>query len=104
MRKRRRLIKLLAAGLIAFLLAGCGSDKPSDPLSIDPPPFTDPTGDVLGAHWDAHGDDASSGTTAPVTLYVKDQKGLVAPVTMKIPMTTPDIAQRALEYMIEGST
>jgi len=102
--RKRKLLWLMAAGLIALLLAGCsGADKAPDSQQIDPPPG-EVTGDVLGEHWDLSQDDESDELTAPVTLYFKDKQGHVAPVTMNIPMTTPDIAQRALTYMIDGHT
>lgn len=100
---RKRWLKwLISAGLIALLLSGCGKAPPVSG-DIDPPQDESLFGDVLGEHWDLHKGDDVSVITAPVTLYVKDMKDHVAPVTMHIPMTTPNIAQRALEYMIDGS-
>lgn len=101
---KKRTVKMLVASiLIALLLAGCSlSGKTPDTPSLDPPQLEYELGDVLGEQWDAH--QHHEGEVAPVTLYFEDEHGNVAPVTMDIPMETPEIAQRALEYMIDGST
>ena len=95
---------LIIPALIIVLLAGCSTEQPSPSPSIDPPP-EGAWEDVLDEQWEMDEIDeaAEKGAYAPVTLYYKDEYGHVAPVTMRIPMT-PEIAQRALEYMIDGNT
>jgi len=104
---RNRTVKMiLSAALIALLLTACSlTGKKTDSREIDPPQDGNLLEEVLSEHWDIGMDNGlhEHGEFAPVTLYFKDTNGNVAPVTMGIPMT-PEIAQRALEYMIDGST
>ncbi|MFD0694157.1 GerMN domain-containing protein [Paenibacillus sp. GCM10027628] len=88
------------AGVIALLTTGCsvlGSGKKSD---IDAPPKT-------GAGTDAQTTsaavtiDMAADNSSQMTVYVKDAKGFVAPVSLGLPKS-PSVAKTTLEYMVDG--
>ena len=88
------------AGVIALLTTGCsvlGTGKKSD---IDAPPTT-------GAEADAKTTsaavtiDMSEDNSSQMTVYVKDAKGFVAPLSLGLPKTV-SVAKTTLEYMVDG--
>lgn len=88
------------AGVIALLTTGCsvlGTGKKSD---IDAPPTT-------GAEADAKTTsagvtiDMATDNSAQMTVYVKDAKGFVAPLSLGLPKTV-SVAKTTLEYMVDG--
>lgn len=88
------------AGVIALLTTGCsvlGTGKKSD---IDAPPTT-------GAGVDAKTTsgavtvDMSEENSSQMTVYVKDAKGFVAPLSLGLPKTL-SVAKTTLEYMVDG--
>jgi len=96
--KHNKLLRMAAIiGVVAMLSSGCsllGSKKSGE--SIDPPP--------VDAETLASGKDAAAVTAEnamQTTLYFKDAKGYVAPVTMTLPKTV-SIATKTLEYMVDG--
>lgn len=96
--KRKSAIRLAAIVSVAALLStGCSMiNQKESAVSIDPPPS--------GA--EAMMDTVSVAVNAEngrqVTLYYKDPKGLVAPVSVYIPKTV-EVAKKSLENMVEGS-
>lgn len=91
---RRTRLAMATVGIAALLATGCSLNKSRESgQAIDPPP-TDAQAMI---------DTATKATveqTMPVTLYMKDAKGYVAPVTMNLPKTFAP-ATKALEYMVE---
>ncbi len=88
-------------GLFAFVASGCGiSGKDDATQPIDPPPGSADGIEDTAAQ--AGGEDAGQQAQSQqqVTLYFKDAKGYVAPVTMAIEKTE-GIARKSLEYMVE---
>ncbi len=87
----------IMTGAIALVTSGCSILGSGGNDAIDPPPGTD----------------AQTATTQPVTIdmaaqklsqmtvYVKDAKGFVAPVSINMPQTL-SVARSALEYMVAG--
>jgi len=97
--KRKSALRLAAIVSVAALLStGCSMINTKESgLSIDPPP--------AGA--ESMMEPASMAVNAEngrqVTLYYKDSKGMVAPVSVYIPKTV-EVAKKSLENMVEGST
>lgn len=88
------------AGVIVLLTTGCsvlGSGKKSD---IDAPPTT-------GAEVDAATTsaavtiDMTDEITSQMTVFVKDAKGFVTPLSLALPKTL-SVAKTTLEYMVDG--
>jgi len=101
-----------AAGLLALplILSGCSLFGEPASRQIDPPQNVEP--DDLDAVQPQNGqpspDSASADETAetvtPLTVYVKDRSGYLAPVTVNAAASNAEEAGiRALERMIEGS-
>ncbi|WP_409341753.1 GerMN domain-containing protein [Paenibacillus sp. MBLB4367] len=93
---------LAAAAIIAVMTAGCSTFKDSSSQGIDPPP--------IGAEEMMNGGgQAGTETNAPVsaaqsqqvTVYFKDDKGFVAPLSIQVPKKE-GIAAQALEYLVDG--
>lgn len=95
-----RRIRLAAsvAGIAALLATGCSPEKSGESgQAIDPPPAG------AEAMMKTIGSDASAEAveqTMPVTVYLKDAKDYVAPVTLNLPKTSAP-ATKALECMVE---
>lgn len=89
-------IRLIAlTGTIVLMTSGCSLLKSEESAPIDPPPQT--------AEETMSGVSAADQTTGtPVSLFVKDAKGYIAPVSIRVPNTDQKIAQRSLEYLVEG--
>ncbi|NQX69604.1 GerMN domain-containing protein [Paenibacillus alba] len=88
------------AGVIVLLTTGCsvlGTGKKSD---IDAPPTT-------GAEVDAKTTSAAvtidmiDENSSQMTVYVKDAKGFVAPLSLGLPKSV-SVAKTTLEYMVDG--
>lgn len=95
--KMKPALRLAAiVSVVALVSTGCSliNKKESSP-SIDPPPS--------GA--ESMMETASVPVTAEngrqVTLYYKDPKGMVAPVSVYVPKTV-EVARKSLEYMVDG--
>lgn len=87
-----------AVGLAALLATGCSLGKTGESgQAIDPPPAD---AEAMMNTSAAVANKAAVEQTMPVTLYLKDAKGYVAPVTMNLPKTNAP-ATKALEYMVE---
>lgn len=94
---RKPFIRLAAIVSVAAMLStGCSLiNKKESSQAIDPPPsgaeaMMDPTAAPVTAE-----------TGRQVTLYFKDPKGLVAPVSVYVPKTV-EVARKSLEYMVDG--
>ena len=101
--------RLAAAGLLAvpLIVAGCSLfGGPDDKRQIDPPQDvrTEEDGTRAGSGQpDASASGGTEGAVTPVTVYVKDRGGYLAPVTVNAAAGTVEEAGiRALERMIEG--
>jgi germination protein M len=90
------------AGVIALLTTGCsvlGSGKKSE---IDAPPKT-------GTEVDAQTTsaavtiDMAADNSSQMTVYVKDAKGYVAPISLGLPKSQ-SVAKTTLEYMVDGGS
>ncbi|MFC5447310.1 GerMN domain-containing protein [Paenibacillus aestuarii] len=88
------------AGVVAMLTTGCsvmGGGKKAD---IDPPP-------TAGADADAQTTsaavtiDMAADNSAQMTVYVKDPKGFVAPVSLGLPKSV-SVIKTTLENMVDG--
>lgn len=99
---QRKWIGWVAVPAVIMLLAsGCSLIKSEDATQgIDPPP--------AGANVDAGqpSQPVNAAENAPqpqteVTVYFKDEKGFVAPLSMRIPKSE-SIAQKSLELMVDG--
>ncbi|TBL81688.1 GerMN domain-containing protein [Paenibacillus thalictri] len=99
MRKPFKWVRWAAVtGMVVLVASGCSwpgskSGKPS----IDPPP----TGADTAAGVQAVPASTSPFSMMQVTIYAKDDKGFVAPVTIDLPKTE-SVAKKALEYMVDG--
>lgn len=95
-----RWIALASFILLPLLTAGCGLFKSDDTAEqIDPPQNE---ADAAAAMNAAVVDGVmETENQAQVTLYFKDEKGFVAPISMEIPKVE-GIAKEALSYMVEG--
>lgn len=94
---RKPFIRLAAIVSVAAMLStGCSLiNKKESSQAIDPPPsgaeaMMDPTAAPVTAE-----------TGRQVTLYFKDPKGMVAPVSVYVPKTV-EVARKSLEYMVDG--
>ncbi len=93
--------------IVPLLTAGCTLFKSDgEKGEIDPPPANVNMNVDLGVDMKANQLDMMTGADAAqdrteVTLYFKDSSGYVAPVGLKVPSTAA-IAQRSLEYMVQG--
>ncbi|NQX60891.1 GerMN domain-containing protein [Paenibacillus qinlingensis] len=88
------------AGVIVLLTTGCsilGSGKKSD---IDAPPGAGTDVDVKTTSA-AVTVDMSEDITSQMTVYVKDAKGFVTPLSLALPKTV-SVAKTTLEYMVDG--
>jgi germination protein M len=83
-------------GLVVVLGAGCSLAK-TKTASIDAPPVS--AEEMMNAS-PAPGATQAKGT-AQVTLYFKDQKGYMAPISMAIPNENNAVARKSLEYLVE---
>jgi germination protein M len=108
------LLRRAAAGLLAvpLLLAGCSLlDGREDKMEIDPPPDVQEDGTWAGSGTQAgpgsteeQASGAAEDAVTPVTVYVKDRGGYLAPVTVNAAADGAEEAGlRALERMIEGN-
>ncbi|MDF2925252.1 MAG: germination and sporulation [Paenibacillaceae bacterium] len=95
--KRKHGLRLAAIVTVAAMLStGCSLfDKKEGAASIDPPPAG---ADAMMVN---AGVSANAETGRQVTLYFKDPKGLVAPVSVYVPKTV-EVARKSLEYMVDG--
>jgi len=86
-------------GIIASvgILSGCSLSSSTGSTSIDPP--QDLTGE---AGEEAVAASAEASTSFNATLYARDADGYVAPLSVKLPYDTPDVAKRTLQYMVKG--
>jgi germination protein M len=80
------------------ILSGCSLSGTSGSTPIDPP--QDLTGEGEGDAVAASAEAASSSFNA--TLFARDADGYVAPLSVKLPFETPDVAKRTLQYMVKG--
>ncbi|HZG56504.1 GerMN domain-containing protein [Paenibacillus sp.] len=79
------------------ILSGCSLSGSSGSTPIDPP--KDPTAEGEGGVMAASAEIANPFTA---TLYARDADGYVAPLSVKLPFDTPDVAKRTLQYMVKG--
>lgn len=95
--KRKSALRLAAIVSVAAMLStGCSLiNKKESGLSIDPPP----SGAESMMETASVAVNAENGRQ--VTLYFKDPKGLVAPVSVYVPKTV-EVARKSLEYMVDG--
>ncbi|NEW04445.1 stage II sporulation protein [Paenibacillus sp. SYP-B3998] len=87
-------------GAIALLTTGCsvwGSGKKSD---IDAPPKAGTEAEAVTTSG-AVTIDMGADNSSQMTVYVKDAKGFVAPVSLGLPKS-PSVAKTTLEYMVDG--
>ncbi|WP_281889136.1 GerMN domain-containing protein [Paenibacillus sp. YYML68] len=83
-------------GLVMVMTTGCQVlETKEQSKAIDPPPS--------GIEAQATGAQPSSAIASPMhlTVYAKDERGLVAPITLRVEKTE-STAKRALEYMVDG--
>ncbi|MBD0381638.1 GerMN domain-containing protein [Paenibacillus sedimenti] len=87
------------AGVIALLTTGCsvlGSGKKED---IDAPPKTGSEADAQTTSA-AITIDMAADNSSQMTVYVRDSKGFVAPVSLGLPKSQ-SVAKTTLEYMVD---
>lgn len=78
------------------ILSGCTLSGSSGTPPLDPPKDLAADGGALPASAEV----TSASFTA--TLYARDADGYVAPLSVRLPFDTPDVAKRTLQYMVEG--
>jgi germination protein M len=84
-------------GMVMLIASGCSILGEKDAKqSIDPPPAGADAVNVQDVSAVA-----KSADLMRVTIYAKDGKGFVAPITIHLPKTEA-IAKKALEYMVDG--
>jgi germination protein M len=83
-------------GVIALLTTGCSLLGAKETKQIDPPQQESGAQTTSGAVTINMAE-----STAQMTLYAKDAKGFVAPISLALPKT-PSPARTALEYMVQG--
>ncbi|WP_238177801.1 GerMN domain-containing protein [Paenibacillus contaminans] len=102
MAMKGRMRWLAAAAIIVVLTSGCSTFKDNTSQGIDPPP--------IGAEEMMNGGkQAGTETSAPVsaaesqqvTVYYKNEKGFIAPLSINVPKKE-GIAAQALEYLVDG--
>jgi germination protein M len=95
--KLKKALRLAAIVSVAAILStGCSLiNKKESGSSIDPPP----SGAESMMETASVAVNAENGRQ--VTLYYKDPKGMVAPVSVYVPKTV-EVARKSLEYMIDG--
>ncbi|MFB7815364.1 GerMN domain-containing protein [Paenibacillus chitinolyticus] len=100
LRKVRWLQAAAMTGAIAILGTGCGMWG-SESKPIDAPPPGTETAMETGTGTGGTGADAGAKTsqTAKMTVYAKDPKGFVVPVSLDLPKTQ-SVAKTTLEYMV----
>ncbi|MEW9700221.1 GerMN domain-containing protein [Paenibacillus sp. SI8] len=100
MKQQHWLRSAAIAGVIALLTTGCsvlGSGKKSD---IDAPPKVETDVDAQTTS-SAVTIDMSGDNSSQMTVYVKDAKGFVTPVSLGLPKSQ-SVAKTTLEYMVDG--
>lgn len=98
---KRNIRGLSAVGLLAvpIMLSGCGPFGGKESEAIDPPPAPVES-QMINA---ATGKTAQGQTGLQTTVYLSDQKGMLAPVTLGIPKEEgKDPIVGALEVMVDG--
>lgn len=95
--KMKPALRLAAVvSVVALLSTGCSLiNKKESGQSIDPPP----SGAESMMETASVPVNAENGRQ--VTLYFKDPKGMVAPVSVYVPKTV-EVARKSLEYMVDG--
>ncbi|MGM1050238.1 MAG: GerMN domain-containing protein [Bacillota bacterium] len=101
MTRKRNIRGISAAGLLAvpIILSGCGPFGGKESEAIDPPPAQ-----VESQMLNAVSDKSMQGQIGlQTTVYLSDQKGMLAPVTLGIPKEEgKDPIVGALEVMVDG--
>jgi germination protein M len=77
------------------LLSGCSLSGSTGSAPIDPPQDA-----AAGA--EAETVSALLQNSFNATLFVRDADGFVAPLGVKLPFESPDVAKRTLQYMVKG--
>lgn len=102
---RYRWIRWIASVCLLALpifMTGCTLFQSRDSAKqIDPPPNGVENQYMNNETTMAGTADSEQTKRLQVTLYFKDQKGFVAPITMDLPQSV-EIAKEALEYMVDG--
>ncbi|ARF67454.1 hypothetical protein B7C51_05930 [Paenibacillus larvae subsp. pulvifaciens] len=99
MKQKRWVQGVLVVSTVALLAAGCSVPGLTEKKqSIDAPPSNSQEA-KLGEEDIVTG--KTDGKNVQVTVYAKDPKGMVVPVTLNVPETKL-IAKSALEYMVDG--
>jgi germination protein M len=88
---------IISLVVLPLLLTGCGLFKSDDASSSIDPPQNEET----AAQTDVEAVMGSEEEMQQTTLYFKDANGFVAPLSMSVPKVV-GIAQKSLEYMVEG--
>jgi len=87
------------AGVVAMLTTGCSMFGSGSGNQIDPPPAEAENTAVTTSA--AVTVDMAADASSQMTVYVKDAKGFVAPVSLGLPKTQ-SVARTTLEYMVDG--
>jgi germination protein M len=85
-------------GIIVLLTTGCSLLGAKETKQIDPPQAVADTQTTSGA---VTINMAETQAQAQITLYAKDNKGFVAPISLNL-TNTQSPARTALEYMVQG--
>ncbi|UJF32042.1 GerMN domain-containing protein [Paenibacillus hexagrammi] len=88
------------AGVIALLTTGCSIMGSGEKKDIDAPPQAGTEADAQTTSG-AVTIDMAADNSSQMTVYVKDAKGFVAPVSLGLPKS-PSVARTTLEYMVNG--
>ncbi|MFD0869735.1 Spore germination protein gerM [Chlamydia abortus] len=86
-------------GAIILLVTGCSANKSEESQFIDPPPVS--AEEMMNRTVNETAAQEQAGNTFRATLYFKDDKGFVAPISLNLPWEE-GIARKSLEYMVEG--
>ncbi|GIP31312.1 GerMN domain-containing protein [Paenibacillus sp. J2TS4] len=92
--------RIAMAGAIILLASGCSVNKPEESQSIDPPPISAEEM-MLQIQDNEAGVSEIISETFRATLYFKDERGMVAPISLNLPREE-GVAKKSLEYMVQG--
>jgi germination protein M len=101
MKQQKWLRYAAMVGAIALLTSGCSLLGKGNKNQVDPPPTAGTEADALTAAGAVTVNMAESESQSQMTIYVKDAKGFVAPISLGLPKTL-SVAKTTLEYMVDG--
>lgn len=95
---RNKLASWIGVLACAGMLTGCSLSGSGGSPPIDPPQTAETNGpEALPASAEAE-----TGNTFTASLFALDGDGYVAPISVKLPFDTTEVAKKTLQYMVKG--